>query len=39
MAEIQDVRMRALVGTVATVSGEKFISGLHRNTAYFMKPC
>jgi len=39
VAEIQDVGMRALVGIVATVSGEMFISGLHHNTAYFIKPC
>jgi hypothetical protein len=29
--------MHALVGIVATISGEKFISRLHRNTAYFIK--
>jgi hypothetical protein len=39
MAEIQVVRMRALVGIVTTISGEKFISRLHGNTAYFIKPC
>jgi len=39
MAEIQDIPMHALVSIVATISGEKFISRLHRNTAYFIKPC
>ena len=39
MAEIQDVRMRDVVGIVATISGEKFISGCHRNTVCFIKPC
>jgi len=35
MAEILDIRMRALVGIVATVSGGKFISRLNRNACLF----
>lgn len=35
MAEILDIRLRALVGIVATVSGEKFISRFHCNACLF----